>query len=165
MKSMSVIVRTITRLVYGFLLVFGLYVIAHGHLTPGGGFQGGAIVASGLALSLVAFGLSNLKGRVREGFLSAMESLGAISFISLALVGLGSTFFYNTLAGRGGLVFGERVLKGPNPGDMNTAGLIAPMNWAVGIKVLAGLGTVVYLMVLVGSLRDENEEETTGEGE
>jgi len=58
-KMMSKIVRTITNILYSSILIFGFYVIMHGHLTPGGGFQGGAVVASGivfwrvLALSLL----------------------------------------------------------------------------------------------------------------
>ena len=54
--EMSRIVRTMTNIIFGFIVVFGFYVIAHGHLSPGGGFQGGAIVASAFALLLVTYG-------------------------------------------------------------------------------------------------------------
>lgn len=47
---MTVVVRTIARILLPISLIFGAYVIMHGHLTPGGGFQGGAVAASGLAL-------------------------------------------------------------------------------------------------------------------
>ncbi|MFW6421798.1 MAG: MnhB domain-containing protein [Candidatus Bipolaricaulota bacterium] len=154
MDNMSPIVRTITGLVYGFILVFGFYVIMHGHLTPGGGFQGGAVVASGFALLLVAHGASIIGGKLREGFFSFFESLGALTFISLAFAGLGTTFFYNMLAGSGSLLFGQSLPQlGSNPGDVNTAGSIVLMNWGVGLKVLAGLGTVVLLLTL--ALREE----------
>ena len=46
MKGMSKIVQTITSITFPFVLIYGLYIIAHGHLTPGGGFQGGAVRAS-----------------------------------------------------------------------------------------------------------------------
>ena len=52
--QMTKIVRTTADLFFPFCLVFGLYVVAHGHLTPGGGFQGGAVMATGTALILVA---------------------------------------------------------------------------------------------------------------
>ena len=42
MTKMSKIVRTISGIAFPFTMIYGLYVIAHGHLTPGGGFQGGA---------------------------------------------------------------------------------------------------------------------------
>ncbi|PKP54943.1 sodium:proton antiporter, partial [Candidatus Atribacteria bacterium HGW-Atribacteria-1] len=54
MKEMSRIVRTVTNFVYGFIIIFGFYIIVHGHLTPGGGFQGGAVVGSAFALLLVS---------------------------------------------------------------------------------------------------------------
>ena len=56
MSGMSKIVKTITNIAFPFIIIYGLYIIAHGHLTPGGGFQGGAVVASGLAMIVVAYG-------------------------------------------------------------------------------------------------------------
>ena len=55
MSEMSKIVRTITAIAFPISMIYGLYIIAHGHLTPGGGFQGGAVVASACAMILVAF--------------------------------------------------------------------------------------------------------------
>ena len=149
MDRMSKIVRTVTRFLYAFILVYGFYIIVHGHLTPGGGFQGGAVVASGFALLLVAFGTSPIGSRVKEGILSVLESFGALSFIGLAFAGLGTVFFYNLLQGSGNPIFGDKLPSlGSNPGAFNTSGTIALMNFAVGLKVLAGLGTVIVLMTL-----------------
>ena len=50
----SAITGHIAGLMYPFCLVFGLYVVLHGHLTPGGGFQGGAVMATGAALMVVS---------------------------------------------------------------------------------------------------------------
>lgn len=144
---MTVVVRTIARILLPISLIFGAYVIMHGHLTPGGGFQGGAVAASGLALVVVAFGAKRLSGK--KGLLSVLESLGGVAFAALAFLGLGVTFFANVLARSGGL-FGNPVPYGPNPGDLNTAGTLPLMNWAVGFKVLAGLGAVVLLFALFG---------------
>lgn len=148
---MTVVVRTITRILFPIALVFGGYVIMHGHLTPGGGFQGGAVAASALAMVVVAFGAKKLSGR--KGVLSVLESLGGVAFAALGFLGLGLTFFANVLAGSGGL-FGNPVPYGPNPGDLNTAGTLPLMNWAVGFKVLAGLGAVVLLFALFGGDHD-----------
>ena len=60
-EEMSRIVRTMTTLIFGFIMVYGFYVIAHGHLSPGGGFQGGAIVASAFALLLVTYGTNQIQ--------------------------------------------------------------------------------------------------------
>lgn len=148
---MSVVVRTIARLILPLALAFGGYVIMHGHLTPGGGFQGGAVVASTVALVVIAFGVERLKGQ--KNLFSFLEDLGAIAFVALAFLGIGSTFFRNVLAGSGGL-FGIPVPFGPNPGWLNTGGTLPLMNWAVGLKVLAGLGSVVILLALFGGKED-----------
>lgn len=144
-ELMSKIVQTMARLLYGPMLIFGFYIIMHGHLTPGGGFQGGAVVASGFALLIVAYGAKGAK--IKERLFSMVESGGALLFVALAFLGLGVTFFYNFLAGAGP-VLGDLVVPGPNPGDLNTGGTLPLMNWAVGLKVLAGLGSIVLLLAL-----------------
>ena len=52
---LSKIVRTVANQLILFIVIFGLYVILHGHITPGGGFQGGAVIVSGVVMLLVAF--------------------------------------------------------------------------------------------------------------
>ncbi len=155
MNGMSKIVRTMARLLYPFVLAFGAYIVMHGHLTPGGGFQGGAVIASGLAMMVVAFGRRSEK-HVREGVLSVIEDFGALAFLGLAFLGIGTTFFYNLIANSGWL-FGSSVSYGSNPGYLNTGGTLPYMNWAVGLKVLAGLGSIVVLMAFVFG-EDEDED-------
>ncbi len=144
---MSVVVRTIARMLVPVVLIFGAYVILHGHLTPGGGFQGGAVAASAVALLLVAFGTESVKG-LKAPF-SVLEDLGGVAFVLLGLLGIGYTFFFNVLAGSGGL-FGSPSPLGPNEGVLNTGGTLPLMNWAVGLKVLGGLGAVLVLFGLFG---------------
>jgi len=132
-----------------FILIFGLYVIAHGHLTPGGGFQGGAVIVSGVVMLLVAFSSQELKKSLRERLLSIMESSGALIFIGLAFAGIGIVFFYNFLVGTP--IFGRIPATGPGPGDIWTGGFIPLMNLAVGLKVVAGLSAVVLAMALFSS--------------
>ncbi len=145
---MSVVVRTVSRVVVPVALAFGAYVIMHGHLTPGGGFQGGAVVASVVALLVVAFGAE--RWRRWTHVLLPLEDTGAMAFVILAFLGLGATFFRNVLAGSGGLFGAPVPWPGPNPGALNTAGTLPLMNWAVGLKVIAGLGAVVILLSLFG---------------
>ncbi len=155
-QGMSVIVRTVTRFVYGLIILFGLYVIMHGHLTPGGGFQGGAVVASAFALLLVAFGSAGLKGRINLHWLQSLEEVGALAFVALAFLGIGTAFFYNLLANSGGLLFGSSVPTGSNPGVLTGGGLVPLMNWAVGLKVMTGIAAVVIIL-LIGSRKEETE--------
>ena len=146
---LSKIVRTVANQLILFILVFGLYVIAHGHITPGGGFQGGAVVVSGVVMLLVAFSSQELKKSLRERFLSIMESTGALILIGLALAGIGTVFAYNFLVGTP--IFGRIPPTGPGPGDIWTGGVIPLMNLAVGLKVIAGLSAVVLAMALFAS--------------
>jgi energy-converting hydrogenase B subunit I len=155
MSGMSKIVKTIASVSFPLILIYGLYVIAHGHLTPGGGFQGGAIVASGCAMILVAYGSIWTVGKVKEKNLSVLESLGAIGFIGLGFFGLVfgiRVFFYNFLMGQNTLPVFNQVGEGLS--NINTAGVLPLMNFAVGLKVIAGLFVIVLVMAYATSKKE-----------
>ena len=155
MSEMSKIVRTISNIIFPLIMIFGLYVIAHGHLTPGGGFQGGAVAASGCALLIVAYGSSWVLGKIKTSRLSVFESLGALGFIGVAFLGLvfGGMFFNNFLVGSDTL-FGVVPATGSTSADFNTAGVLPLMNFAVGVKVIAGLFVIVLIMAYAASLKE-----------
>ena len=152
---LSKIVRTISDQLILFILIYGLYIIIHGHVTPGGGFQGGAVIASGVVMMTVAFGSGEIKKSLRERHLSVVESSGALIFIGMAFAGMGTLFFYNFLVVTP--VFGGIPPTGPNPGDVWTGGVIPLMNFGVGLKVSAGLSAVVLAMALF-SRGEETQE-------
>ena len=141
---MSKIVKTVSLIILNPIIIFGLYIIFHGHLTPGGGFQGGAIIASAVALIIVVF-----KNRIRlaKGLFALFESLGLVFFIILAFLGVfRNTFFYNYLANSAKFL-GGTVHFGINSGYLNSGGIIPLMNLAVGIEVASALSLVIILMV------------------
>jgi len=161
MIGMSKIVRTITSAVFPFVMIYGLYVIAHGHLTPGGGFQGGAVVASSLAMILVAYGSVWVVGRIKEKHLSILESLGAIGFIGLGFLGIilvlfyssyEGSFFKNFLIGQNTIPIFNEIGKGLS--NINTAGVLPLMNFAVGLKVIAGLFVIVLVMAYATRVKE-----------
>jgi len=156
MIGMSKIVKTIANISFPLVIIYGLYVIAHGHLTPGGGFQGGAVVASGCVLILVAHGSSWIFTKIKESHLSILESLGALGFISLALGGIftGTMFFTNFLKGTN-FLFGTIPTSGA--ANINTGGTIPLMNFAVGLKVIAGLFVIVLVMAYATTQKQEEE--------
>lgn len=159
MTEMSKIVRTVVSFIFPFSMIYGLYVIAHGHLTPGGGFQGGAIVASACAMILVAFGSQAIMKKMKEKHLSVLESIGAISFIGLAFFGLlfGVAFFHNFLLGNQYL-FGGIPEFGSTLANINTAGVIPLMNFAVGLKVIAGLFAIIFIMAYATTTFKEEQQ-------
>ena len=147
MSGMSRIVKTMASITFPLTMIYGLYIIAHGHLTPGGGFQGGAVVASSCALILVAYGSVWTMGKIKEKSLSVFESLGAIGFIGLAFFGLifGANYFFNNfLLKQDTIPFFNAV--GTGASNINTAGIIPLMNFAVGLKVIVGLFAIVLVM-------------------
>lgn len=148
--KMTKIVRTSADLLFPFCLVFGLYVVIHGHLTPGGGFQGGAVMATGTALLLVARSYDDITGRIRKTALKVCEATGLMLFLLAGLSGIfkGLPFMANWMTQTGKL-FGTVVAHGPNSGNLNTAGLLPLLNLGVGIEVLGGL-TIILLYMLSG---------------
>ncbi|MBS3816500.1 MAG: sodium:proton antiporter [Candidatus Thermoplasmatota archaeon] len=140
--EMSRVVRTVTDILVVPIIIFGIYLIIHGHLTPGGGFQGGAVIASSTALLVIAYGSF---GKHKKD-LSSLESLGLTLFILLALIGMGSTMFYNYISGTGGLFGGTLPSLGINPGYINTGGTITLMNLMVGLEVSAALSLIIWMM-------------------
>ncbi|MCD6461451.1 MAG: sodium:proton antiporter [Thermoplasmata archaeon] len=141
MRPMSKIVRSMGGVLYPLIAVFGGYLILHGHLTPGGGFQGGAVAASAVALVVVAYGGTLYK----KGVLSTVESFGLLLFLGAGLIGMSAAFFANTLANAGGL-FGDAVSFGVTDAGLNTGGTVPLMNIAVGCEVIGGLGLIILAL-------------------
>jgi multicomponent Na+:H+ antiporter subunit B len=77
------LLSTGSRLLTPLILLLGVYVFVNGHLTPGGGFQGGAIIASGMLLLLLADPLKHFSHR-----LIAIESLSGLLFVGIGVLGI-----------------------------------------------------------------------------
>ncbi len=86
-KGMSLIVKTVTRLTVGLILLFGIYIVLHGHLSPGGGFAGGVIIALCFVHLMLAFGKDVAVKKMSKNLASNLESIGALMFLSIALLG------------------------------------------------------------------------------
>ncbi|MHC1625841.1 MAG: MnhB domain-containing protein [Methanoculleaceae archaeon] len=155
--SMSKIVRTVADILFPFIMIFGFYIVIHGHLTPGGGFQGGAVIATGVILLLIAHRHGEVVERISPGDLKTTEAVGLIAFLCTGLAATvdGSAFLTNWLVNTG-LIFGDSVAYGINPGDLNTGGVIPVLNFAVGIEVLGALSAIVLAM-LWGTRRGDAE--------
>ena len=123
MKADSIL-GTAARLLIPVIVLFGIYVILNGHLGPGGGFSGGAIIGAGLILYAEAFGYEGL-----ERFLN---------FRSFRIICLAALWFYSMskcysfFCGANGL---HTVFTTGTPGRILSAGLILPLNIAVGVVV------------------------------
>ena len=132
-EGMTIIVTTTTRLIAGLIFLYGLYIVVHGHITPGGGFGGGVIIAGAFVLEVLARGLEEKTAKAEKLLASLEESAGLLLFCLIAFLGLvfGSTFFLNFLA----------------PGTLAqlfSAGIIPLFNLAIGLEVGAAL-FVIFL--------------------
>jgi multicomponent Na+:H+ antiporter subunit B len=147
-EGLSPIVQTISSLLFPLTLIFAFYIILFGHVTPGGGFQGGAVGASAVVMLIVAFGAKKIHDKMNHDNMSIFESTGGLIFILTGLIGLlvASTFLSNFLVGE--FLFGEIPAWGSNTGVLNSGGILPILNIAVGMKVIGGLSAVVLLMAL-----------------
>jgi multicomponent Na+:H+ antiporter subunit B len=121
-------VRILGLALVGPVVLFGLYMVAHGHLTPGGGFQGGVVLATGALLVFLSGEYVTLR-RVRPvALIDLSESSGAGGYVAVGLLGLAA-----------GAAFLQNVLPLGQPGALFSAGTILPLNLAVGLEVAGGL--------------------------
>lgn len=116
----SIIVKSVARIVFPLAFTYGVYIFVHGHLTPGGGFQGGTIIASSVILIYLGFGRLNIP----ESLMTALESIAALCFIGLGCIGIlkGGNFLWNAVG------LGEA-------GTLLSAGILGPIYVAIGVKV------------------------------
>ena len=82
----SIIITTLTRLLTPFIQLFGLYVIMHGHSSPGGGFQGGVILGAGFILLAISFGIDEARQRFSEGLIAVFGSAGVLIFAGVGFL-------------------------------------------------------------------------------
>ncbi|NLC32759.1 MAG: hypothetical protein GX781_05635 [Clostridiales bacterium] len=122
------------------ILLFGIYIILNGHLSPGGGFSGGAIISAGLILYLNAFGFE------KSGRFFTNKTFVMVSFFSLSFYGIAKT--YSFYFGANGLDSGIPL---GTPGAIISAGLIMPLNIAVGLVVACTM-YIFYALFRKGGL-------------
>jgi multicomponent Na+:H+ antiporter subunit B len=125
----SEILDTGGRILIPIIVTFGVFIFSHGHLTPGGGFQGGVILASALLL----FFLSRSPAHARHGLLSVVESVSGGFYVIIGILGLvlGAGFLDN------------RILPLGEFGTLFSAGAIPIIYSLVGLKVGAELSGIL----------------------
>lgn len=147
-KVRGCIVRSAANLLLPLACTFGGYVILHGDTSPGGGFQGGVLVASAVLLVFLGYGADRMKKVFKTGFLHNTETVAELIYIAIGLIGVlvGLNFAVNFII--------EQF-------QIETAVL---MNHAVGYHVMAGIGCLLIMMLGLlsgseGKADGEEEEE------
>lgn len=129
----SVIVRSLCRFLVPFIQLFGLYVIVHGHSSPGGGFQGGVILAASFILLSIAYGLDAMRARFSPTSLVVLTSLGVLIYGGIGVVCM--------LLGANFLDYG--VLPGAEPRSL---GMLV-IEIGVGVTVMAAMVSIFQELI------------------
>ncbi|MGN0176867.1 MAG: MnhB domain-containing protein [Methanobrevibacter sp.] len=158
MSQGSMILKLISLPISLILICLGIMTILGGHITPGGGFQGGAMIASGVILSILVYGLGNSPLEFSHAYIEVFESIGALGFIIFGLIGLfvGGFFLYNVGTDLLNIVPStiQNVFHYP---DVTNAGIIPYLNIFVGLKVFVGLSAIVIAFVGFKKINEESE--------
>ena len=136
----DVIMRTVVRILIPFIQLFGLYILVHGHATPGGGFQGGIIIGSAFILLALAYGLPEAKRRFALKIRLPMEGVGGILYI---LIGV-------TCIVAGGYFLQYGIVPLPFPPHTTSEILISAIEIGIGITVAAAITTIFFTMAEEG---------------
>jgi multicomponent Na+:H+ antiporter subunit B len=126
----DIIVQRVAFFLVPMIMIFGIYVILNGHISPGGGFSGGAIIGSGLILYVNAFGFKKI-----ERFFT-QKTYKWICFVALSFYCLAKT--YSFYCGAHHL---ETGIPLGTPGAILSSGLILPLNICVGLVVACTMYT------------------------
>lgn len=126
------------------LMCFGLLLIFGGHLTPGGGFQGGSVLATAFFISIVIYGVRKNPFHYGHDFLIGMETLGALIFLLLGLVGVAVSGYY--LYNVGANIWGYGLVDFLKYVDPTNAGILPYLNVAVGLEVFGSLSVAAVFL-------------------
>jgi multicomponent Na+:H+ antiporter subunit B len=125
--------RALALAMIGPLVAFGIYIVSHGQLTPGGGFQGGVILATAPLLIYLAGDFETFKRITSHTLVEIAEAAGAAGFLAI---------------GFAGLMLGENFLQNVFPlgqtGNVNSGGTIPLISLTTGLEVAAGFVLLLY---------------------
>lgn len=120
-RKASELLQTGSGFLVPIIILFGVYIFSHGHLTPGGGFQGGVVIASGVLLLMLA----NIDWKMNQNILHLIESLSGSFYLAIGVLGM---FF---AAG----FLDNRILPLGEFGTLFSAGAIPLIYSLIGLKV------------------------------
>lgn len=149
-RKEDIIVSTISRILIPFIQLYALYVIMHGHYSPGGGFQGGVILGASMVLLLLTRGYDEVTGKVSENTVTLLTSAGVLIYAGIGLLCL---FFLGNYLDYGKLA----ALLHVNPARARSLGILG-IETGVGITVMAVMYSI-FLDISTGGVLPEDEEE------
>ena len=145
----NVILRCGADRILPFALVYMFYIILHGHLSPGGGFQGGVLMVGIVTLVYFGHGFETTVKAVHPNLLHGTEGFMSILYVAAAMLGVAylGNFCQNVFSDIG------------NIGDLFSSGTIFIMDTIVGLKVLTGVGVLAVTMLGLLMVHGTGEKE------
>jgi len=135
--GLTIIAKTVTRVSVWLIILYGIYIILHGHLSPGGGFAGGVVIALAFLNVMLTFGHETVTRWLNIDFLHDLEPACGAMYLAVGILGIAvsGSFLANFLSK--GTLF-----------NLVSSGNILVLNIIIGIKVAMGLFTVVWALAV-----------------
>jgi multicomponent Na+:H+ antiporter subunit B len=146
----DIIVNTISRILIPFIQLYALYVIMHGHYSPGGGFQGGVILGASMVLLLLTRGYEEGRHKFPEQIATLFSSVGVLIYAGIGLLCL---FFLGNFLDYGKLA----ALLHVTPSHARSLGILG-VEIGVGFAVMSVMYSI-FLDISTGGVLPEDEEE------
>ena len=147
--SDDIIIKTVARILAPFIQLFALYVIMHGHHSPGGGFQGGVILGASMLLLLITHGVEETKRRLSEKWVAGLSSLGLLIYSGIGILCIilsGNFLDYGSLAG----------ILNVDTAEARSLGILG-VEIGVGLAVMSVMFSI-FFNISTGGEQPEDEE-------
>jgi len=147
-ESDDVIVKAVARLLMPFVVVYALYVVMHGHHSPGGGFQGGVILAASFVLLGISHGLEKTRRRMSEKVAGVISSIGVFIYGGIGVLCL--------ILGGNYLDYGKlSKLLLVTPAEARSLGILG-VEIGVALAVMAVMCVIFFAIFTVGESPEDD---------
>lgn len=140
-------VRILTAALIGISVTFGLYIVAHGQVSPGGGFQGGTLLASVPLLVYLAASPRRYFRIAPTPVVERGEAAGALAYLAIGFVGYVAT----------GIFLDNVFPLGPMMSQVDSSGMIFLLSVATGLEVSGG-----FIFLLTSFVEESLKERLSG---
>jgi multicomponent Na+:H+ antiporter subunit B len=135
----DLIVKTITRILFPFIVLYGVFIVWHGHISPGGGFSGGAIIGGALILYTLVYGIDATLEKFSHRVSSVLESGGLMIILVIGLVSMALGYaFLETI---------PELIELGTPGALISAGLMPVIMIAIAMKVTSTMISLFHALI------------------
>ncbi|RLB88611.1 MAG: Na(+)/H(+) antiporter subunit B, partial [Deltaproteobacteria bacterium] len=142
----DLIIKTVCRILIPFIQIYGLYVIAHGDFSPGGGFQGGVILGSSLILLAISYNLKILVTRIKEKIIGIYAAIGVLIYVGIATLCMPM----------GGAFLNYTKLAPLIPGDPHHVRALGMLGVEIGVGIaVTAVMVIIYVNIVSAGRHDE----------